>query len=407
MVYLLAQTGGGGGRWRPVSLRLLLLVGLLQAAALVLLVRRLSTGRHRKLPVEPLLDSTAAAPDEGAVSVIVPTLNEAARVGSCLDGLSAQGRALREVIVVDSHSRDGTDEMVHAVARRDPRFRVVRDPPLPAGWVGKVWALQHGLSLARGEWVLGIDADTTPRLGLVAAVVAAARNGGYDIVSFSPRFAGMSAPEQWLQPSMLLTLVYRFGAAGASDQPAENVLANGQCFLARRDVLLRHGGYELARDSWADDVMLARAMARRGVPVGFLDGSRLYDVQAYTSAAQMWREWGRSFDLGDATPATRQWTDIVFLALVQVLPWLLLVLAGSGAMSLATPGARLLCGISAALILIRILMLVPLAASYERRTIGYWLSPLSDPLAWLRLVISTIRRARPRRRRPLVAGGAP
>jgi dolichol-phosphate mannosyltransferase len=382
---------------------LLLLVGFLQAAALVLLARRLSTGRHRRPPVDPLLDSTAAAPDEGAVSVILPTLNEAARVGSCLEGLAAQGRALREVIVVDSHSRDGTDELVRQVARRDPRFTVVRDPPLPAGWVGKVWALQHGLSLASGEWVLGIDADTTPRPGLTAAVVAAARNGGYDIVSFAPRFAGMSAFEQWLQPSMLLTLVYRFGAAGASHQAAEDMLANGQCFLARRDVLLRHGGYEIARASWADDVMLARALARRGVPVGFLDGSRLYDVRAYTGAAHMWREWGRSFDLGDATPATRQWTDIVFLALVQVLPWLVLVLAVSGAMSVATPGVRLLCGISAALILIRILMLFPLAASYERRTLGYWLSPLSDPLAWLRLVISTIRRPRRWRGRIFVA----
>ena len=183
------------------------------------------------------------------------------------------------------------------------------------------------------------------------------------------------------------------------------MLANGQCFLARRDVLLRHGGYELARDSWADDVLLARAMARRGVRVGFLDGSRLYDVRAYTSAAQMWREWGRSFDLGDATPAARQWADIVFLALVQVLPWLVLVLAVSGTMSVATPGAWLLCGFSAALILIRILMLVPLAASYERRTIGYWLSPLSDPLAWLRLVISTIRRPSQWRGRIFVARG--
>ena len=37
---------------------------------------------------------------------------------------------------------------------------------------------------------------------------------GRDVVSFAPRFAGMTAAEQWLQPSMLLTLVYRFGAAG-------------------------------------------------------------------------------------------------------------------------------------------------------------------------------------------------
>lgn len=386
---------------------MLLLVGLLQTAALILLLKRLSTGRDRVPPVEPLLDPTdAAAPDQGAVSVILPTLNEAARVASCLAGLAAQGPTLREIIVVDSHSHDGTEALVREAARRDARVRLVQDPPLPAGWVGKVWALQHGLSLAQGDWVLGMDADTAPRPGLVAAVVAAARKAGHEVVSFAPRFAGMSALEQWLQPSMLLTLVYRFGAAGASHPGAANVLANGQCFLARRDVLLEHGGYELARASWADDVMLARALARRGVSVGFLDGSRLYDVRAYTGAAQMWREWGRSFDLGDATPPARHWTDIVFLALVQVVPWLVLGLAAMGVVPTPGIGARWLLGTSAALAAIRVLMLVPLAASYERRTLGYWLSPLSDPLAWLRLLLSTIRRPTQWRGRAFVARGA-
>jgi dolichol-phosphate mannosyltransferase len=372
---------------------LLFLVAFLQTAALVLLLKRLSTGPRRRPPVEPLLEpNDATAPDEGAVSVILPTLNEVARARSCLDGLAAQGRVLREIIVVDSHSTDGTDAVVRDASGRDARVRLVQDPPLPAEWVGKVWALQHGLSLARGEWVLGIDADTRPRGGMVAAVVAAARSGGYDIVSFSPRFAGMTTLEQWLQPSMLLTLVYRFGAAGDPHPAADRVLANGQCFLARRAVLVRHGGYELARASWADDVMLARALARQGVPVGFLDGSRLYDVCAYTSAAEMWREWGRSFDLGDATARLRHWTDIGFLAFVQVVPWLVLSLALTALIRTDAIGVRWLIGVSAALVAIRILMLFPLAASYERRTLGYWLSPLSDPLAWARLVLSTIRR---------------
>lgn len=371
----------------------MLLIAILQMAALILLMARLSSGRNRRRPVEPLPDQ-ADPPDGQLVSVLLTTLNEAQRVGPCLAGLAAQGSIVAEVIVVDSHSADGTADLVRTAAARDSRFRLVHDSPVPDGWVGKVWALQHGLRQARSAWVLGVDADIEPKPGMVSAIVAAACDGGYEVVSFSPRFVDMTSMEQWLQPSMLLTLVYRFGAAGAVAPTPDSVMANGQCFLARRELLLQHEGYELARASWADDVTLARALARRGARVGFLDGSRLYDVRAYRSAAEMWREWGRSFDLSDATSPLRQWVDIVYIALVQAVPWIVVIFLLFGALSVDTMADSLVVTGSLVLIGIRILMLGALAPSYERRSMGYWLSPLSDPAAWLRLLISTISRPR-------------
>jgi dolichol-phosphate mannosyltransferase len=336
--------------------------------------------------------------------VVVATLNEARRIGPCLAGLERQGEPLREVIVVDSHSKDGTAELVHAVAARDPRFRLVNDPPLPAGWVGKVWALQHGLGEATSDWVLGIDADTEPQPGMVAAVVHAAKSLRYDVVSFAPQFADMTAAEQWLQPSMLLTLVYRFGAAGMTEPPPDRVMANGQCFLARREVLLAHGGYEVSRQSWADDVTLARSLASRGVRVGFLDGSRLYKVRAYDSLGHMWREWGRSFDLSDATTRAGQWFDVAFVVLAQGLPWLVLLAFAMPAATHQTVAGLALLRINLALVAIRIAMLGALRGSYERRSVGFWLSPLSDPVAAWRLVLSTARRPKAWRGRSFALG---
>lgn len=389
------------------------ILAALQLAALVLLVARLAPGRHRRPPVDPDEPATRAL-DRGAtpgdvcprVTVLVPTRNEAHRIGPCLAGLEGQGAPLAEVIVVDSHSTDETQALVAGVAQRDPRFRVVEDPPLPAGWVGKVWALQHGLRFASGDWILGIDADTEPRPGMVAAVVRAAERHGYDVVSFSPTFADMRVSEQWLQPSMLLTLVYRVGAAGERNPAPSRVMANGQCFLARRDILLANGGYEAARGSWADDVTLARALAARGARVGFLDGSRLYKVRAYDGIAQMWREWGRSFDLSDACTRAQQWFDVAFIAVAQGTPLLVLLGYALGALSMQHAAPRLLVMTSAALLTIRVLMLLALAGSYERRSVGFWLSPLSDPLAALRLVLSTVRRPRAWRGRQFALGAA-
>lgn len=373
-----------------------------QSMALLELLRRLWPGRKRKAPAQPL-----AAKSDTSVSVIVTSLNEAFRIQPCLDGLSAQGKPLEEILVVDSRSTDGTREIVEAAARRDPRIQLLTDEPLPTDWVGKVWALQHGLHVARGEWVLGIDADTEPVPGMVAGAVGAARGSGYDVVSFSPRFGAQSVLEQFIQPALLRTLVYRGGAAG-TDSPANRLLANGQCFLARREVLLKHGGYGAAQTSFADDVSLARYLARQGVRVGFLDGSRLYTVRSYRSAGEMWREWGRSIDLRDATSALTQWLDILFLIAAQGLPVPVLIAIGIDASLRTTPispSLKLLALVNVALLTIHVLLLKPLAQSYTRRHFTYWISWLADPLAVARIVLSTLTAKRVWRGRRYTARG--
>ena len=366
-----------------------LFLALLQSAALALLLVRLWPGRTRLPPVVPLTDTAGA----GTVSIIVATLDEARRIGPCLEGLIAQGPVVREIIIVDSGSTDGTTDLVRAASARDPRVRLLRDDPLPAGWVGKVWALQHGLAHASGDWVLGIDADTVPHAGLAGGALAAAQGHRYDAVSFAPRFSAATAPVRWLQPALLVTLVYRFGAAG-TNADGERIMANGQCFLARRSALLAVGGYTSASASFCDDVTLARHLARAGHRVGFLDGSRLYDVLSYGSAREAWREWGRSLDLKDATSRARQWGDVAFLAIVQGTPVPVLLLLALAAWTrgdmqlLSTP----LVGTSAALLGVRILLQRAFAPCYAQRGLAFWLSPLADPLAALRILVSTLRR---------------
>lgn len=362
-----------------------------QLLALVILVARLSRGRGRRGPIDPVSTDVA----DTTVSVLVPTLDEGARIAPCLEGLHRQGMPLVEVLVIDSGSTDSTREQVRAMAARDPRFRVVDDGPLPPGWVGKVWALESGRRVARGEWLLGIDADVEPRPGMVAAVVEAARACGFDLVSFSPRFAGMTGGEQWVQAALLATLVYRLGAAGGADTPANRLMANGQCYLGKADALAAGGGYEAARASFSDDVTLSRHYAARGWRVGFLDGSRLYVVRSYTSLRHMWREWGRSIDLRDSTPPARQLADLVFLALAQAAPLLVLASAATGAagtLGLAAAPLAAVVSVSVLLLVVRVLLLPALAGSYERPGLGFWLSPLADPLAVLRVALSTVRR---------------
>ena len=180
-----------------------------QAAATAVVVTRLARGRHMRPP----LRAGAALPAGTTVSAVIPARDEAARIGPCVLAARADP-GISEVIVVDDESTDGTA----AVAAR-AGARVIPGRALPRDWVGKQWALQQGLEVAAGEYVLTLDADARPRPGLAAALVTAAAGGPFDLVSAGPRFICDSAGEQGLHAAMLATLVYRFGPIGPARQP--------------------------------------------------------------------------------------------------------------------------------------------------------------------------------------------
>ncbi|MGH7694586.1 MAG: glycosyltransferase [Gemmatimonadaceae bacterium] len=367
---------------------MLLLLLIAQSIALVVLIGRLLPGRTRRPPDLPIDDVGPPS-----VTVLLPTYNEVTRVEPCLEGLMQQGSTVREILVIDGNSVDGTAALVHRASARDARVRVVPEPPLPNAWIGKVWALQQGLENASGDWILNVDADIEPQPGMVAAALRAAGELNLQAVSFSPCFAGQTAAEQWLQSALLLTLVYRCGAVGRDGLvPAHRVIANGQCFLIRRDILVANGGYATARASFADDVTLARHLARQGVRVGFLDGSRLFRVRSYESLGQMWREWGRSIDLKDATTPLRLAVDVALLVLVQAAPIIVLALYATGAWVAHGGASWLLLALNVLLLVIRVAMLGALVGSFEKRRWTYWLSPLADPIAVPRIVLSALRR---------------
>ncbi|HEY9654334.1 MAG TPA: glycosyltransferase family 2 protein, partial [Crinalium sp.] len=374
---------------------LLLVLLLAQLPATALLLSRLLRGPSRYPPLQP----KAPTPEQlGTVSVVVPTLNEAERLTPCLAGLSRQSYEVREILVVDSYSTDRTPELVKAAQETDPRFRLLNDDPLPSDWVGRPWALHHGFlsSAEKSDWVLGIDADTQPQPGLVASLLETAQREGYDLISLAPQFLLKYPGELLLHPALLLTLVYRFGPAGETGNRPDRVMANGQCFFCRRSQLAQVGGYTVARRSFCDDVTLARAIAAQGAKVAFLDGANLLKVRMYEGAAETWREWGRSLDLKDAASPGQVWGDWLLLLAVQGLPIPIVLLllpdvisGGSAPVELAAFNLNLL------LVLIRMGLTFAISPSCDRTHATsawlFWLSPLADPIAVLRLFLSSLQ----------------
>lgn len=359
-------------------MRRLLFLAQLGAAAVVL--ARLARGRRREPPLAP-----GGPPPHEAISVVVPARDEASRIGACLEGALADPDVAEVVVVVDEGTTDNTAQLAARAGAR-----VVHAPPLPEGWVGKPWVLEHGLEAARGEIVVTLDADTRPRPGLARAL--AGRLRGADLVTAGTRFACDTAGERFLHPAMLATLVYRFGPSDTGDlhpSPARAV-ANGQCLAVRRAELLAAGGFAIAREHMNDDIALVRALARAGWRIRFVDGAALVSVRMHASAAEVWREWGRSLAMQDTTPPAWLAADLAVVWLVLALP-VLRAAAGS-----ATRLDRVLLAV-------RLAMLAALRRSYERRGFPYWLSPLADPAAALCLTLAVVRPSRTWRGRTYVA----
>lgn len=308
--------------------------------------------------------------------MVVPARDEEARIGPLLAAL-ADDPQVAEVIVVDDESSDATAAVSAAAGAR-----VVAGAPLPAGWVGKPWALHQGLLAATGHWVVTFDADVVPRPGIVAALVAAAEAGGADLLTAGGRFVTPTTGQRLVHPAMLVTLVYRFGPPGPRRRPPpDRVQANGQCTIARRAALVAAGGFEPVAGNLTDDVALARHLARRGWSVGFADGTKLFDVEMHATAGEVWRNWGRSLPMPDVTSAWWSVRDlaVVWLALALPLPRLL-----------ARRGDRL----DLALVALRLGVLAGIAPAYRQRGPWWWLSPLADLPVAARLTWGTLRPGR-------------
>lgn len=321
--------------------------------------------------------------------MVVPARDEAERVGACLEGLAADPDAGEVIVVVDEDDRSETAAVASAGGAR-----VVVAPALPEGWVGKPWALQHGLEAAGGEYLVTLDADTRPSPGLLAALAAELDEA--DLVTAGTRFVCHSAGERLLHPAMLATLVYRFGPAGAEGgkaRPAHRAVANGQCQAFRREQLLAAGGFARTPDRMTDDVALARSLAAAGWRIRFVDGADLISVRMHTSIREVWREWGRSLSMQDVTPPAWQALDLLVVWLAMATPLVRVILRR------ADPLDMLLAGV-------RVALLLALRRVYDRRGVAFWLSPLADVAAAARLTLSTVRPIRTWRGRTYPAARA-
>uniref|UniRef100_A0A831TKT9 Glycosyltransferase n=1 Tax=Thermorudis peleae TaxID=1382356 RepID=A0A831TKT9_9BACT len=375
------------------------LLAWLQCVALLAVVRRLAWSVLNR---RALADCRHADIAE-RVTVIVPVLNEQARLAPCLEGLIQSGDEVAEILVVDGGSTDRTAQLVLAYAARDARVQLVSAASIPHGWNGKSWGLEAGWQARSrsASWVLTVDADVRPSPNMVRTLLATAQRDNLQAVSLAPIQALGGDRLSWLlHPAMLTSLVYRFGIPGTTVHRPAVVLANGQVMLLHEHLLDGIGGFAAVATANAEDVALARRIVADGRPFGFFEAREAASVKMYRSGVEVWRGWPRSLALADGQSRLRTNLQLSLLMLAQGLPLPICLLKLFGR---ALP--RPLFEVNLALLAVRLGVLAGTRRAYLNRRWWYWLSPLAD----LPVLIEIWRRAAKRRHRwrgrTIVVGG--
>ncbi|WP_199832410.1 glycosyltransferase [Streptomyces pactum] len=319
-----------------------------------------------------------------SVCVVVPARDEAAVLPGSLPSLLAQdypGRA--EVFLIDDGSTDGTGGLACELARRQEGLPLTVASPgePPDGWTGKLWAVRHGIDLARAhepEYLLLTDADIAHAPDSLRRLVAAARTGGFDVVSQMARLRVESVWERLVVPAFVyfFAQLYPFRWIGSRD--TRTAAAAGGCVLLRAETAERARIPEAIRHAVIDDVALARAVKGGGGRVWLGLADRVDSVRPYPRLHDLWRMVARSAYAQLRHNPLVLAATVVGLALVYLVPPVSVVVGaatGSAAAAVLGGGAWLVMAGT----------YVPMLRYYRQ---PLWLAPLLPFTAFLYLLMT-------------------
>lgn len=292
-----------------------------------------------------------AASTNASVVVLLPVRNEEANIERILTELNNQaGVQNYSILVINDNSEDRTLEMAQNVASN--RIEIISAPQPPAGWIGKVSALQAGYMAIKDrnvDVVISIDADVHFESDAIARATNTLTALSLDFISPYPRQIALSWAERLVQPLLQWSWMSTVLLRGAERIPmTSTVICNGQFLVMRAEALRKIGGFESVSHQVLDDIELGRSFVGNGFKGVVIDGSQLASTRMYSSFDELRAGYGKSLHRAFGSFAGSIFAAF-FIYLTGVLP-LLYALDGNllaiAALS-AIIGTRIISAISA------------------------------------------------------------
>jgi hopene-associated glycosyltransferase HpnB len=235
------------------------------------------------------------------IAVIIPARNEADVVGRAVRSLLHQtGHNAIHIFLVDDASADATVQMARNAAIAESQAQnltVVPGGPLPAGWSGKLWAMQQGIEHAADsapDFYLFTDADIEHAPDSVSTLVSIAQAGPYDMASFMVKLHCQSVAEKLLIPAFVYFFFKLYPPAWIANPRRSEAGAAGGCILIRPAALAKAGGIEAIRHEVIDDCSLAARVKRNGGRLWLGAAATTHSIRPYEGFSGIGRMISRS-----------------------------------------------------------------------------------------------------------------
>ena len=250
-------------------------------------------------------DGALGGPPDGSwpgVTLIAPGRDEAQGIKAAVRSFLEQDYPDLCVVVVNDHSTDGTrailDGLLAGYRERlrgeaspetgRPEFRVVHDPPLQEGWLGKanaVWRAVHDAP-SDHEWLAIVDADTRLSPSALRAAIWHAEEANADFLTCIPRVENGSLSEELYLPQIWSAIVM---GANEEDQNRPDTVPTvvGAFVLVRRRAYLESGGHSVHSGVQPEDVLLGRTVRSWGGKLALAWTSELIRIRHYNGYAHL------------------------------------------------------------------------------------------------------------------------
>lgn len=199
------------------------------------------------------------------VSILIPARNEEEDILNLLQSLEVQSYKNIEVIILDDSSTDGTLQICKDFCLTHNRFNVISGKPLPTNWMGKNYACHQLAQLAKGKYLLFLDADETVKNNLINNALHRMVIGKIALLSLFANQITQTLGEKLVVPLMhfLLLNLLPLRLVKLSKNPAF-AAASGQFMLFNAQIYKQNLWHQQVKNKVVEDIEIMKTIKQKG-----------------------------------------------------------------------------------------------------------------------------------------------